>query len=836
MRQVNLPHYTDDEVNVFHPICEDALIEAIGKLNLQNDYQVIHHYQVGEIVPDYIIQNKHNNKILLIVEVKRTPAQVNSTRYKDQARSYILEAGLGSLEAPYYVLTNLELTNFFKHDDKRTSVNKQILAPSPMFAGHFSDDFSFEKLVEYFMICINTAKTDNGRFLWGYDEIVEVLEQYDVNIEDWHTAFTVIAYEFIRAVLNDKKQPNISLWKTASYYKNNPKMLQDNIRKVNFTTLISPKISKNNEVWEQGFLQGIKEIADKAINGDELTSAIHEYLVKNQSQFGIVPTDLELATALSALTIDKNVFSSSSIICDPAAGGGNLLAALIDYIPNILPNQIQANDISTNLSHLLSLRLGLRFPKKISPSNSPQIHNENILDLPKDYFDNVDFVLINPPYLSGVRNQNKKKMFYDKLKIDHQVDAITDLGQMPLEGPFLEYLIERVKSKTTIGVIFPKSHLFGLGKESQAIRKLFIEKFGLKKIFLYPREDLFKDVTKETVILVGQKDVDTDEITLISTVSKIYEININELSDLSGSDKLEITKINKNVFEDNLAKGWKVIFSDFNIQSEINSISNNLQEFPEFYRGKVGNIGLTDYLFISKHHKWDEIKDLIPSSWLAKAIENTKDIEENDKYLKKVRVKFLAPPRSAFTPNSSDYLKLLDIINKIQEFPSLSSKKKVKKQKTLTEIIDIIKKDSNNRRIVPQGSLIIPRNLRGSFKAYITSEPMYVSTNFFVVENDNGVNVELIYSWLYSVFGQIQLEYYSKLQEGARKSEKVAFESIKVPDVDELIECDLTSRGFYEFGSTNDLDREWSDVLGVNTDKLEEFNTALYDLIMQRQP
>src|SRR5699024_10281015 len=203
---------------------------------------------------------------------------------------------------------------------------------------------------------------------------------------------------------------------------------------------------------------------------------------------------------------------------------------------------------------------------------------------------------------------------------------------------------------------------------------------------------------------------------------------------------------------------------------------------------------------------------------------------------KKVRVKFLAPPRSAFTPNSSDYQRLLDIINKIQEFPSLSSKKKVKKQKKLTEIIDIIKKDSNNRRIVPQGSLIIPRNLRGSFKAYITSEPMYVSTNFFVVENDNGLNVELIYSWLYSVFGQIQLEYYSKLQEGARKSEKVAFESIKVPDVDELIECDLTSRGFYEFGSTNDLDREWSDVLGVNTDKLEEFNTAMYDLIMQRYP
>lgn len=835
MKQINLPHYTDDEVGVFHPICEDALNEALGKLNLQNDYQVIHHYQIGDIIPDYIIQNKNNNKILLIVEIKRTPTQVNSTRYKEQARSYILEAGLGSLESPYYVLTNLELTNFFKHDDKRTSVNKQILEPSPMFAGYFSDDFSFEKLVKHFKTCINVAKMDYGRFLWGYDEIVEVLEQYDVNIEDWHTAFTVIAYEFIRAVLNGKKQPKISLWKNASYYKNNPKMIQDNIRKVNFNTLSSPKISKNNEVWEQEFLQGVKEIADKSINGDELTSAIHEYLVKNQSQFGIVPTDLELATALSALTIDKNSFSSS-IICDPAAGGGNLLAALIDYLPNILPTQIKANDISTNLSHLLSLRLGLRFPKTISPTNSPHIHNENILDLPEDYFDNVDFVLLNPPYLSGVRNQNKKKMFYDKLRRDHQVTPITNLGQMPLEGPFLEYLIERVKSNTTIGVIFPKSHLFGLGKESQAIRKLFIEKFGLKKIFLYPRENLFKDVTKETVILVGQKDFVADEIILISTVSKIYEININNLADLSESDKLKITKVNKSLFEDNLIEGWKVIFSDFNTQLEIKSISNNLQEFPECYRGKVGNNGLTDYLFISKHHNWDKIKDFIPSSWLAKAIENTKDIEKNDKYLKKVNVKFLAPPRSAFIPNSSDYTKLLDIINKIQEFPSLSSKKKVKKQKKLTEIIDIIKKDSNNKRIVPQGSLIIPRNLRGSFKAYITSEPMYVSTNFFVVENDNGVNVEIIYSWLFSVFGQIQLEYYSKLQEGARKSEKGAFQSIKVPDVDELIECDLTSREFYEFGSTNNLDKKWSELLGIKTDKLEEFNVAMYDLIMQRQP
>lgn len=835
MSQTKLPHYTDDEVGTYHPICEKALNQALSNLKLQNEYRVVHHYQIGNIIPDYIIQNKSNNKILLVIEVKRTPAQVNSTRYKDQARSYILEAGQNSIEAPYYVLTNLELTIFFKYHAQRTSVNKQILAPSPMFAGYFSKDFSVEKLVEYFMTCIRTAKTDTGRFLWGYDEIVEVLEQYDVKIEDWHTAFTVIAYEFIRAVLNDKEQPNISRWKTASYYQNNPRMLQDNIKKVNFTTLTSPEISQSNDVWEQSFLESVKEIANKAINGDELTSAIHEYLVKNQSQFGIVPTDLELAAALSALTIDDS-YSSSSIICDPAAGGGNLLAALIDYKSSILPNQIKANDISENLSHLLSLRLGLRFPKLISKTNSPKISNENILDLPTDYFDNVDFILLNPPYVSGVRDKSIKQTFFDKLKNDYQVDAITNLGQMPLEGPFLEYLLERVKSDTTIGVIFPKSHLFGLGKESQAIRKLLIEKFGLKKIFLYPRENLFKDVTKETVILIGQKDVATDEITLISTVSKISDIDIKELANLSGSDKLDISQVSKSLFNDNLEEGWKGIFSDFDVKSEISSMFNNLQDFPTSYRGKVGNGGLTDYLFISKHRYWKKIENSVPSDWLASGVENTKDIEEDDKYLKNVNVKFLAPPTEAFTPNTPENKTLNEIVAKIQGFPSSSSQKKVKKQKSLSEIIKIIKNDSKQTKLVPKGSLIIPRNLRKSFKAYISSEPMYVSTNFFVIEKSDNVNTEFIYSWLFTVFGQIQLEQNSKLQEGARKSEKAAFESVKLPMVDEFVKCDLTTREFYDFGTASDLDKNWANLLGVDTDKLEEFNTAMYDLIMQRQP
>ena len=96
--------------------------------------------------------------------------------------------------------------------------------------------------------------------------------------------------------------------------------------------------------------------------------------------------------------------------------------------------------------------------------------------------------------------------------------------------------------------------------------------------------------------------------------------------------------------------------------------------------------------------------------------------------------------------------------------------------------------------------------------------------------------MELIYSWLFSVFGQIQLEFFSKPQEGARKSEKFAFLPILIPDIDKYPGMNETSRTFYDFGLSNENDKEWAMLLGINSDKLAQYNTAIYDLIMQRNP
>ncbi|MCE2070456.1 BpuSI family type II restriction endonuclease [Streptococcus thermophilus] len=833
MKTLTLPKYTDDEVGVFHPICELALNEALNHLNLDKDYSVVHHYAIGQIIPDYVIVNNKTNKIFLIVEVKRTPSQVKSTRYKDQARSYILEAGPQKLETPYYVLTNLEVTNFFKYDEKRTSVNKQMIAPSPLLSGYFENrSFDFDKLVKSLEECINIARANRGRFLWGYGDVVEVLERYDVNFNDWHTAFTVIAYEFIRSVLGTS--PATNNWKSALYYKNNPGMLQNNISRVNFSTLTTPQIGGNNDVWEQQFLKGVKELADNSSDADELTSAIHEYLVKNKSHLGIVPTDLELATALVSLTVDKNNFDSTKIICDPAAGGGNLIAALIEYI-SINPKQIKANDISPDLSHLLSLRLGLRFPNSISPTNSPLISNENILDLPHDYFSDVAYLLLNPPYLSGVTDKKMKTKIFNRLHQLKNIKPVTQIGQMPLEGPFLEYLLEKLNVGTKIGIVFPKSHLFGLGKESQAIRKLLVENFGLEKIFLYPRDNLFRDVVKETVILIGEIGSSKKEVTLIQTSNKVSDININDLANLCVTDEIEIKYISLQKLKESIHTGWQSFLSNFDINSEITKSVVAPMKFPELYRGKAGNKGGTDFLFVSKHSSWNKIKDTIPNEWLFDAIENTKDIEEDDKYLSKTKLKCLAPPASAFIKGSQDYLLLENILHTIQRNTSKKNQgKQLKKEKSISDIRKIIQNDS--AQIVPAGSLILPRNLRKTFKAYITSKPMVISTNFFVIEKQNNYDLEVVYSWLFSVFGQIQLESNSKLQEGTRKSEKAAFGPIIVPNIINAPVCNQAFRGFYEFGNSNKLDLEWGNLLGLTDTQVLNYNIAMYDLIMRRNP
>lgn len=41
--------YVDSEVKIFHPLCEDALNQALKNLSLNSEYEVLHHQYTGTL-------------------------------------------------------------------------------------------------------------------------------------------------------------------------------------------------------------------------------------------------------------------------------------------------------------------------------------------------------------------------------------------------------------------------------------------------------------------------------------------------------------------------------------------------------------------------------------------------------------------------------------------------------------------------------------------------------------------------------------------------------------------------------------------------------------------
>ena len=121
--------YSDSEVKVFHPLCEKALLKALEALKLDKEYKVIHHQYTGSLEMDFVIQHITTGKYVCVVEVKRTPSDVHSTRYQFQAMSYV-QQNAGQTEKPFYILTNLECAYSFRYDATKTKTFQQVLKPS----------------------------------------------------------------------------------------------------------------------------------------------------------------------------------------------------------------------------------------------------------------------------------------------------------------------------------------------------------------------------------------------------------------------------------------------------------------------------------------------------------------------------------------------------------------------------------------------------------------------------------------------------------------------------------------------------------------------------------
>ena len=157
------------------------------------------------------------------------------------------------------------------------------------------------------------------------------------------------------------------------------------------------------------YLTLFKSVAN--ISGDAIADSLHEMLSESSRHDGEVATDPELANlaATMAKMINGNL-SANKKICDPAAGSGSLISSAMKVF-NINGNQVVANDINPKLIELLSLRLGLNNPITINKSNAPVVTTKDILSFVPSDFNDVEVVLLNPPFVAGINCVNRKAPF-----------------------------------------------------------------------------------------------------------------------------------------------------------------------------------------------------------------------------------------------------------------------------------------------------------------------------------------------------------------------------------------------------------------------------------------
>ena len=241
------------------------------------------------------------------------------------------------------------------------------------------------------------------------------------------------------------------------------------------------------------------------ISGDAIADSLHEMLSESSRHDGEVATDPELANlaATMAKMINGNL-SANKKICDPAAGSGSLISSAMKVF-NINGNQVVANDINPKLIELLSLRLGLNNPITINKSNAPVVTTKDILSFVPSDFNDIEVVLLNPPFVAGINCVNRKAPFISFIQRTKGSPSDTGVGQQNLGAVFLETVCCLMPTGTTIVCIFPKAQLVERGNEAIAFREMLLNIFGLQCIFNYPGKGLFESVSEETCILVGKK-------------------------------------------------------------------------------------------------------------------------------------------------------------------------------------------------------------------------------------------------------------------------------------------------------------------------------------------
>lgn len=800
-------NYSDKEVDSFHPVCEAILRNALELLNLSNSYKVEHHRTVGSLEMDFVISNIRTSKILCVVEVKRTVEAVLSTRYQLQAMGYVRELRPTEKEKDYYILTNLEAVALFKYSTSRSNVIDQLLSPGIITVRKFSDlpktEF-IEELSKYFADLIKRIIADDADYFKSFRHFLgEVSDARDQIISDdklWHTKFAALAYEYIRGSLTSSGRNQLTDIRRLNHDIN--KICREALR-INFKGIYGLANNDYSTLPQipSDTLNELYNLGSSYLDADAISDILFNLIAKCSPYPGAVPTDIELAKALAVIaTSFCNNLQEDDTILDPAAGSGNLLSVMPMFFPSIKPKQIKANDINSYLLQLLTLRLGLKFPRVISHHDSPTISVNNVADLPQSFFENVKLIVLNPPYLSHTSNASNdyKSGIIRRIRSIKGSEATTFSLKTALESAFVELISLLANDGTTVACIVPLSHLYGMGESDVIFREMLLERFGLCCIFRYPQENIFKSVTQNTCVIVGKIGSSPEQIIYINSLDTLNDIDFDSLKSaftdpsFSSSNGIEKSCFNRQDLLVSCNSGWKLLdsiaSSAFTFLSDTLASSGKFEslkdskDLSKSYRGKVGNLGGSDLLFPKVGGDfYNSVKSLI----LPHLQCGVRTIQTLDSpYLSDSNTRFL----DVSNMSDEDISKVARIYKSRYE---PTARRQVKSTKSKTDYIDLLKSES--RYGVPAGSILLARDCRRSGRAYLAETKTFASTNVYIFEMNDTTKGRFYHSWFCSLFYQLNCELSSKNHAGARKMDAAEFASTYVPNFSDFSETEIES-------------------------------------------
>lgn len=843
--------YADSEVGTFHPVCEKALNDALKNLNQEKNYKIIHHQYTGSLEMDFVIQNNSTGKYICVIEVKRTPNDVHSTRYQFQAMSYVQQNG-GQTEKPYYILTNLECAYSFRYDADKPRAFQQILKPGFQNIGSFKKDSkeTFEKkLVQFFQERIKNFLSDNFEYLATLDNFAAFMDGLKADKKKWKSALAILLYEYIRGSFTYVKRNDLH---DIHIFHSNVMKICKEAAKVNFKDIFSCYDDKYEKTFpvESSLIQDMFYFGAQNITGDSVANVLHQIISAGHEHEGEVPTDMELAGLVAELALFVNgPLRKNDLICDPAAGSGSLLSAAIDRY-EIEPHQILANDWNEQLVELLSLRFGLKYAKTIAKENSSSIFTQNIADLNAALFENVKIILMNPPFVAGINCVERKKKVIEAIRRITGKGAESDIGQMPLEVPFLELIAKMVTPGTTIACIFPKTHLTARGIEAKVVRKILLDTFGLRMIFSYPGTEIFDEVTKDTCVLVGKANCPCEEITILSSYDNIPDIDTHKFANVLFENfersfkplmpGIMGKKQSYKELADSLESGWRSLNSE--MSEAVDFVNNTFRDSDIFgtmehfgfsmKRGNAGNSGGSDLLFFdSREDLFSQFqnRNVVLSAGMRNAKLNTFEVEKGD---------------SKFLDCSANDV---DLVNEIVDFymalPQRQSDKQPRKQKTKQEWLKILARECKAKFC--KDSVLIPRAIRSTGRVFYSTEPVFVSTNLFVCTPNNKKTAVFLATWMSTIFYQLVCEVSSKDNEGMRKMEKEDIGMTFIPDFSNLtdsffkkLNLEKKNISFLDLRNVEirKIDKLWAEELfGDKANEILEESARLLSFVVDRR-